>query len=180
MIQTTATLEELTDLPVAIGSVTRRVDPDAIANNDGDTAMTALAQSKRLIDGAITLMARRVAKSKCHTGTGHRNAKDYLADKTGTSTGLAHGQLSASEKLVDQPETRDAVRKGELSADQAAVVTDAVDAGPDAAEELLSSARNDSLVELRNKARNIKFVADGDPDRTRTRHQPQPQLSCLD
>lgn len=34
MVQTTATLTELTDLPVTIGSVTRRVDPDAIANND--------------------------------------------------------------------------------------------------------------------------------------------------
>lgn len=170
MVQTTATLTELTDLPVTIGSVTRRVDPDAIANNDVDTAMTALAQSKRLIDGAITLMARRVAESKCHTGTGHRNAKDYLADKTGTSVGRAKGQLSASERITDQPETRDAVREGELSADQAAVVADAVDADPDAAAELLSSARNDSLVELRNKARNVKFDADGDPDRTRTRH----------
>lgn len=170
MNQTAATVEELTDLAVIVGSTTRRVDPDAIADSDVDAVMTSLAKCKRLIDGATTLMARRVSESGCHKKAGHRSAEEYLAKASGTSKGRAKDQLSTSNKIQDQPETQKAVTEGELSADQAAIVADAVNADPDAAEELLDSARDDSLVGLRKKARNVKFDADPTPDRTRTRH----------
>lgn len=173
-----ATVEELTDLAVMMGSTTSRLDPDVIVDGEVDAVVTALSRCKRLIDGALTVMARRVTESRCHAATGNRSAEEYLAKMTGTSTGRAKDQLSASTKIVGQPDTRAAVTDGELSADQAVVIADAVATDPTAAGSLLDSARDDSLVDLRKKARKVKFDADPDPARTRTRHHHRRGFHC--
>jgi hypothetical protein len=86
-----------------------------------------------------------------------------LSKKTGTTVSDAAQQLENAKKLKDHPKTDAAARKGTLSPKQAAAITDAADADPDAEDDLLDLAKRASLGELRDEAARRKAAAT-DPD----------------
>jgi hypothetical protein len=108
-----------------------------------------LARIEKLAAGAKLRMAKRVEESNEWRRGGHRSPAEYLARKSGTSTGSAQAELTTSARLESLPSVEDAVRDGELSAVQAAAIADAAAADPGSEERLLKKAKRASVKDLR-------------------------------
>ncbi|MGH8986461.1 MAG: hypothetical protein ACRDY6_21690 [Acidimicrobiia bacterium] len=77
----------------------------------------------------------------------------------GTTVGQAKEAIETGRKLEDLPATADAAKRGELSPQQAAAITDAASADPDAQERLLETSKSGSLGELRDECARTKANA---------------------
>lgn len=111
----------------------------------------------------------RVEDSQCWTSDGSRNAAEFLARRSGTTTGRARVDLETSRRLPDQPVLAGACRGGVLSPAQAAAVSDVVAADPDAEARLVDRAGSATFGELRDDCARVRAAADPDPDATRRR-----------
>jgi hypothetical protein len=92
-----------------------------------------------------------------------------LAKQTGTSTAKAKERIRNGTTMRKHRKTRERAASGGLSPDQAAAVTDALDANPAAEDDLLDVAGRSSLGELRDECGKAKAAADPDPDATERR-----------
>ena len=81
------------------------------------------------------------------------------------------GRVRRREQLEDLPDTPDALRKGELSADQVEVIADAATANPKAEQDLMESAKQKGLKDLKDDCGRAKQQGDRDPEATRRRIQ---------
>lgn len=164
---TTAT--EVKELLVRARDVCARLDPACIGLAEVPGAFDDLVALDRLAGGAVTRMAARYDEAGAWKRNGTRSAEDDIGRKTGTGTSRARRKLSTSKRLRDQPKTDDAVRRGEVSDDQADEVSDGASASPEAEDELLSSARNEPMQQLRKRAAAARARADRDREATRRR-----------
>ncbi|MBV8951771.1 MAG: DUF222 domain-containing protein [Actinobacteria bacterium] len=73
---------------------------------------------------SATLLARRVEETRAWERAGHRNAAEFVAQRSGSSVGAARTQLAVSKQLEQLPAVADAVRNGQLSTTQAELVAD--------------------------------------------------------
>lgn len=113
--------------------------------------------------------AARVAQSGTWSGSGDRNAAEWLARTTGTTTSDAAATIAAGRQMEGLPATRSAARHGRLSPAQARAVADAASADPTAEGRLLDHAAEASVGELRDACRRTKAAADPDPEATQRR-----------
>jgi hypothetical protein len=93
---------------------------------------------------------------------GARSPEDDIARKTGTGTTRARRKLSTSKRLRSQPKTDEAVRRGRVSTDQADEVSEGAGVAPEAEDDLLDTARNRPLHDLRRRAAEERAKADRD------------------
>ena len=161
---------EVTELVTHLHTLASRFDPDQIPDGDVAGLVTDLGRAGRLVDGMLTRAARRATETSAHETTGAKDAASLIATATGTSTAAAKKVLRTSEQLVDQPDVDKAVTDGTLSTDQAVVVSETVADAPEKASELIGGAGEQTLAELRKKARDIRTAADPDRETTRRRH----------
>ncbi len=87
------------------------------------------------------LAAARAAEGDSWRSEGYRSAADELAHTTKTSPSAARRTLETGRRLNNQPEVAKAALSGELSPEQAAIVTEGVEANPEKAGQLLDHAR---------------------------------------
>lgn len=161
---------EMTDMVTDLRGLAGRLDPDGIADHDVPQVLTDLGCAARLIEGMVTIMARRSTEIRSTHRHANRDAAADLARATGTSPARARRMLGTSQRLKNQPEVAAAVRGGRLSGEQTEAVTDAVAADPTAALDLLDAAASQSVPDLKRTCRDTRHAADPDPDATRRRH----------
>ena len=160
----------MTELVTHLHTLASRFDPDQIPDGDVAGLVTDLGRAGRLVDGMLTRAARRAAETSAHETTGAKDAATLIATATGTSTAAAKKMLKTSSQLTGQPDVEKAVTDGTLSTDQAVVVSETVADAPETASELIGGAGEQTLAELRKKARDIRTAADPDRETTRRRH----------
>jgi hypothetical protein len=122
------------------------LDPHGLTPADAARVLEELVAIEKLAAGARTLIAARAAEDGAWRRAGYKSRDEWLARKTGTTTGKARKTLDASERLDDLADTAAALRHGELSDDEAAAVIDAAAADPSAERRLLDQARGDGDV----------------------------------
>jgi hypothetical protein len=160
------TLRELRDEMVSFGTT---FDASLL---DGRSAKAAVEQASRIAKVAQVVVAQAAARADecCAFDGGGRSSAHELAQLTGGTVGDAVAALTSGRRLPDQPEVAEAARKGELSPQQTAAISDALAANPSAdVDQLLDTARQGSLRELRDECDRAKAAGDDDTEARRKR-----------
>jgi hypothetical protein len=166
------TAAEVSELLVRARDLCRRLDPVTIGLAEVPAAFDAFAELERLFGGAVLRMTARYEEAGQWKRNGARSPEEDIARKTGTGTSRARRRLSTSKRLREQPKTEEAVRRGTVSPEQADEVSEGAGAVPEVEEELLDTARRQSLHDLRRKVAEERAKADRDREETRRRlHQ---------
>jgi hypothetical protein len=137
---------------------------------DRSTAVETVSEWSAIVNAAqaaCDMASARVVE--CGTPVGSPNAEDDLANRMGTSKTKASERARHGKRLREQEKTRDAATSGALSGDQATLISDAVDANPDAEQGLLDTAAHKSHAELKDECARTKAAADKNPDATEAR-----------
>jgi hypothetical protein len=135
------------------------LDPATLSGPQAATLLEWFTKVERLASAGRSLVAARAADTNQWRQSGARSPEHWLAQQTGTTVGAARDSLNTARRLASLPETDKAVRSGRLSAQQAAAVSEAATADPDAERQLLDAAPGESLAELRNRAERVKAAA---------------------
>ncbi|HUG86688.1 MAG TPA: hypothetical protein VMM13_19115, partial [Euzebya sp.] len=159
---------EVTDLVTDLQTLAARFDPDALEAADVNGVITDLGQALRLVQGMLTLAARRTRDTTAKGGETAAAAR--LARATGTTPSQAKKTMATSTRLKGQDKVAAAVRAGRLSATQTAAIAEAAEADPNAQDSLLRAADQQSVADLRRTCRDTRMKADPDRDATRARH----------
>lgn len=145
------------------------LDPETITARTAKAQLEMLAEITRACEGAMTLLAARVAQTRVWADDGARSPAEYVAKATGAPMAQAMGMLDTAARLAHLPVTEAALRDGRLSPAQADAVTKAAIADPSQEADLLHTAGRSSLRGLRDQARRIEAAAD--PERTEARYR---------
>ncbi|MEE8599886.1 HNH endonuclease signature motif containing protein [Euzebya tangerina] len=170
MTQRALSGRQVHDLVADLRRQLRHLEPSLVADDDVTPVVEQLAAGKKLLEGALTLMARRVEEVGRESGRSQNEVAGVLAKVTGRSRAAAKRQLKDSERLANQPDVANAVRDGQLSDEQTSAVSQAAEVDPSAAGDLLDAARSQSLGDLQSTCRERARRADPNPDQTRRRH----------
>jgi hypothetical protein len=160
----------------AVERFTRAFEPDAVPLPEVVSLWDEIDAAERQLSAAKTLLARRVDESKAWKRAGYKSAAEFIAARSGSSTGAARTQLDVSHKVQQLPAAAQALRDGNVSGAQAAAVVHGATANPAAEHRLLRLAQHVSLKELRDEARRTRAAADPDPDATNRRIHTQRHL----
>lgn len=163
-------VEQVADMVTDITRVTDHLDPDAVPDGQVKGVIDHLATAQRLIEGALTMMARRTTDPVGTDPKADQRAAALLAKTTGTTTAVAKRRLKTSRRLNKQATVADAVRRGELSGGQTEVIAETCDTAPAAQGELVEAAAEQSLSDLRQNCRDRRQQADSNRDATHRRH----------
>jgi hypothetical protein len=134
------------------------LDPDAMSPTEAAAGIDRLAALDRLCTGARLRLARRIDETVVGD-EGEGSKARWLARHTGQSPKDAEKDLASSESLDQLGATDEALRNGELSPTQAHAVTAGAGADPTAELELLDTAKNASVPELRRQAKEVRAAA---------------------
>ena len=137
----------------------------------GEQVWAELTTLGNLVDAArISITPAIVASGRWKT-EGSKSPEDWLAGKTGSSTGKARTQLETGKNLRKAPGTQESFLNGEISAEQADTIADAVEANPAAEDDLLEKAKRDSLKNLKDEAARRKAEVEDIEERERRLHR---------
>lgn len=147
-----------------IAKAVRELDADALDAPRAVELVDYFAGLKNLAAAGEAVAAAAVARTTAWYGSGERSPAEWLAKRTGTSTGTARGALETAEKLTGAPATDEAFRNGALSAQQAEAIAGAAAANPGAEQELLGMAKTQPLAKLKDRCAQVKAAAEADPE----------------
>ncbi len=146
------------------------LDPDGLSSVQAAEGIERLAALDRLSAGARLRLVRRIDESVAGD-EGEGSKARWLAKHTGQSPKDAEKDLAASEKLGALQATDEALRNGELSPTQAHEVTSGAGADPTAELELLDTAKNASVPELKRKAKKVRAAATNAEEKAKRAHE---------
>jgi len=115
---------------------------------------------EKLAAAGKLLAARRVESSNVWRKNGHRSAADMMARQTGTGLGSAINTLQTARQLGSLPATEDALRDGRLSEAQTREIAGAAIHKPDAEDELVEAAGQQTMNNLKLRCRRVRATAD--------------------
>jgi hypothetical protein len=148
----------------------RDLDPDRLSAAVAADGIDQVGRLERRLAGVRILLAKRIDESVVgDDGEGSRAR--WLAKHTGQSPHDADKDLETSEALDGLDATDEALRNGELSPTQAHEVSSAATEDPTAESDLLGTAKNASVPELRRKAKKIRAAATDDEQKARRAHE---------
>ena len=151
-------------------AVARDLEPDCLSGEAAAWLVDRAGKVERLGAAMKTLAARRVEETKEWKRDGHRDAAEWLARQTGESRATASRTLETARNLEGLGATEEAFRAGELSERQASEIASAAHVDPNAEDDLLDAAANESMHGLRNKAREVRAGAEDDQAWARRLH----------
>ncbi len=146
------------------------VEPLAVSADEAASLIDELDAIERLAAGAKLALVTRIDES-VPGAEGENGRARWLARHTGTSVALANRDLETAARLDRVPATADALRAGELTATQAHEVTSAAVLDPAAEADLLTTARDGSLSELRRKAKKVRAAATDHDEKAKDAHE---------
>ena len=124
--------------------------------------LDAFIELERLAASGKVLIAARAAESEAWRRAGSPSAAAWLALRQGTDTGRARADLETSQQLGGLAGTADAVRNGELSPQQAGAVAAGASVNPAAEDDLLETAKSDSLRHTKEEAARRRAEVEGE------------------
>ena len=99
----------MTDRPATSGDIAAHLaaarvlceslDPSLLPDGEVVGAFDALAETQKLIEGAVVRMSARYDETQAWKRNGAKSPEDDIARKTGTSTSRARKQLDTSKRL---------------------------------------------------------------------------------
>src|SRR5204863_9781119 len=159
----------LSELRQAVCDAAAAFDPALLDRDGAVRALKHWSAMHNATAAAMALAAARVEECGAPDDSGAKDAADFVARTTGTSPGAAKRRMRTGQTMRKSDDTRSAATAGTLSDDQAAAITDAVEANPDAEGSLLALAEHGSNAELREACGRAKAAADPAPDATEAR-----------
>ena len=163
--------ERLSEVREALKGYASDFDASALPAPVAARVVEEAAAIEHIASTLKSLAAARVAETETWKKGGHRSPAHELARKTGESVAGAQRELERGKRLRKHPKTEAAARAGGLSPRQAAAITDAAEADPDAEAELLEKAGSLSLRELEEEAARKKAAATDAEERHRGIHR---------
>jgi hypothetical protein len=143
-------------------AVSRALDPGCLDGPGASALVEVAARGERIGSAIKALGARRVEETNAWRESGHRSAAHWVAEATGETVGAAGRALETARALERLPETDAAFRAGQLSSTQAAEITSAAGADPDAESALLETAAGTGVKGLRDRCREVRAGAEAD------------------
>lgn len=156
-----------TDLRDRALQVVGVLEPDTMTGEQAAAAVADLATAEHAVSSALMFAALRVARTNAWQGRGFASVTDWFADAVGVSVREAAAMLGTARKADRLPKTKDAMKKGDLSPDQAGAVASGAAADPDAEDDLIDSAANDTNRALKDKAAKARAAATDSATRER-------------
>jgi uncharacterized protein DUF222 len=130
----------LTAIHVELEALARDLDAAALSGAEALRALDELGVIRRLTDGLLAKVAKRVHDTSAYERSGARDAAHCYARTLGCDTSEARRAIETATKLAQLPTVDLAVREGRLSAQQAQMITAAASLNPDAAGSLVAAA----------------------------------------
>ena len=149
----------MSSLRSQLASLLADLDPGLLSGRDAVSLYGDFCHLERLVTGAKTLLAPRIAESGLWERDGHRSAASLLADLEGGTTGQARRTLDAGRRLVDLPGTEAAVRKGALSGPKLDQITQTASLDPTVESELLEGSASAPLQVIRERCQRARTTA---------------------
>jgi hypothetical protein len=146
----------------SLEQISEELVPGALGGGRAAELFEDAARAERLCGAIKSRLARRVEETKVWRDGGHRSAAHWVAEVTGETVGAAARTLETARALEALPDTDAAFRAGELSELQAAEITSAAIADPNAEAALLETAAGTSVKGLRDEARLVRAGAEAD------------------
>lgn len=160
-------MAKATELRTEVVTFTKALDPEVMTGEQAAAVVRELAVIEKAAATARMFAAVRVAKSDAWRGQGHASAADWLAAQAGITVARAAAQLRTGRQAGALPKTKRAMQEGDLSPDQAESVASASTADPDAEDELLRAAAEETAAALRRKADAARAAATDAAERAR-------------
>jgi hypothetical protein len=135
-------------------------EPERTSGPDAARLLEAFVAIEKLAAAGKLLAARRVESSNGWKKDGHRSAADMMARQTGTGLGSAINTLQTARQLGSLPATEDALRDGRLSEAQTREIAGAAIHKPDAEDELVEAAGQQTMNNLKLRCRRVRATAD--------------------
>jgi Domain of unknown function (DUF222)/HNH endonuclease len=142
--------------------ISQQLNPSALEAQRAVALFDDAARAERLCAAIKSRLARRVEETKVWRDSGYRSAAHWVAEATGATVGAAARALETARALEHLPDTEAAFNAGRLSDVQAAEITSAAAADPNAEAELLEAAGTTSVKGLRDRARQVRAGAESD------------------
>jgi len=133
----------------ALASTAARLDAAALGGRDAVGLLGELGRVRRLVDGMVAKIAKRVEDTAAHTRGTDRSAAELTARVVGVSPGEARRAIDTAAKLESLPKADAAVRAGRLSASQAELIAGVAADDRSVEGELLAAAAR-GMVPLRD------------------------------
>lgn len=168
MEQRVGPFEQLTGVVEQLRKANAGLEPELLAVADARVVLEHYVEAQRLASFGIAALAARIDDA-C-----------VVATATGVSMGKARDTVAVAKTLSGSAPLSDALRDGSLSLEQASEIAKAEDAAPGSATELIEVARASSFAVLREKARNIKLVAEAKGDLFSRQHRARHAQSHTD
>jgi hypothetical protein len=134
------------------------LDFEAMSGSEAGDVLEFAVKLERL---AVAIKLRSALRLDDHfvwRDEGHRTSASYLAEKTGSSVGNAHGVLETAKQLAELPDTARALHFGTFSPQQVTEIASAATVHPAAEGDLLEMARHMGLKGLKNKCAQLKAL----------------------
>ena len=147
---------DLDTLRADVCAAVTEFDAASLDRSDAVSALKEWTAIAHAAESAAALAAARIKVCGPPPSAGARDASEFIATQTGTTTAKAKERIETGTRLQHQNVTREHAAAGRLSPEQTAAITDAVAADPTAEATLLSMAQEASLGELRNKCAGTK------------------------
>jgi hypothetical protein len=133
----------------SLAAAAARLDPTAMSGTAAVRLLAELGTVRRLVDGLVARVAKRVDDTAAHTRGTDRSAAELAARVVGVPPGEARRAIDTAAKLEQLPAADAALRAGTLSVPQAELIVAAA-AGEPALEQELLAAASRGMVPLRD------------------------------
>jgi hypothetical protein len=150
---------QVADAAERFGAFVSALDPDTLTGPDAADLYAAVSRLGRLVEGAKTLLAPRIAASGHWEAEGHRSPASLLADLEGGSTGQAQRTLVTGRRLAHLPSTEEALRRGALSGAKVAEIAGAAATDPDAEGTLLAGSEREPLRVVKERCQRVRATS---------------------
>lgn len=157
-------LELLETATASVRSVVGSIDTNTLLPSDAAKFVDLFAELERLATAGRTIAGRSVEKSRLWLQQGYRTPAQWMASHAQTTVGAAITTIETGRKLDDLPATREAFQAGTLSGFQAAEITDAAAADPEAELCLLDVAKSSTVAALRERCREVIAATNRDAE----------------
>jgi len=137
------------------------LDPEILDTDTAKQLVERFAHIERMSAAGKAMAAGRVADSGAWRKEGDRSAAQWVARTTKTSVGQAVGMLQTASQVAELASTDEAFRAGKLTQAQAQEITLAASSDPSAEQELLESAKKESVSGLKEHCARVRAAALG-------------------
>ncbi len=133
-------VERIRSIGAALEALARELDAETCSGQEALDLVEALGAARRVVDGMVARVAKRVEDTAAYTYRGGRNAAEAVERLVGISTAEAKRVIEVAAHLRSLPGTSAALRAGRLPSRQAELIVAAAADDPSLEADLLRAA----------------------------------------